>query len=93
MTSVRKDGTDALMSQKIQKLQEQKILSDQMHTLLNKSGGLLEGNKLARKSLQAAIAVSKQPGYFHYYTPTNEVLEIENNKILNALARKISSID
>lgn len=47
---------------KIQKIKEQKDLSDRMNDLLTKHGGLNESSRLARKNLQAAIAVAKQPG-------------------------------
>jgi hypothetical protein len=54
-------------------LKEQKLLSDQMNELLTKNGGLNEGSKLVVKNLNAAIAVSKRPGYFHYYSPPDEL--------------------
>ena len=80
----------ALYAQKIQKLEEQKLLSDQMNGNLKK---LEEGSRLARKNLNAAIAVAQQPGYFSYYQPTDEVRELEQSKTLNMLARKISKVN
>ena len=45
------------------------------------------------KSIQAAIAVSKQPGYFDYYVAPEDVKEIERKKILNSLAREVGQIN
>lgn len=75
---------------KIQKLQEQKHLSDQMNNILTKSGGLNENNKKALRNLNAAIAVAKKPGYFTYHTAAIEIKEIEDNKVLNTLVRGIA---
>lgn len=58
---------DQLYAVKFQKIKEQKALSDRMSDLLSKSGGLNESSKMALKNLQAAITVSKRPGYFEYY--------------------------
>lgn len=58
---------DHLYTMKFQKIKEQKALSDRMHDMLSKSGGLNESSKMALKNLQAAITVSKRPGYFDYY--------------------------
>jgi hypothetical protein len=55
---------DKLYELKIQKIKEQKELSDAMNETLTKHGGLNENSKMTRKSLQAAIAVAKQPGLF-----------------------------
>lgn len=79
----------ALYAHKLQKLEEQKLLSDQMNENLQK---LEQGSRLARKNLNAAIAVAQQPGYFTYYQPTDEVRELEQSKALNGLARKISKV-
>ena len=64
---------DQLLSMKFQKIKEQKLLSDRMHDLLSKPGGLNESTKMSMKSLQAAIAVAKQPGYFEYYGKLKDV--------------------
>ena len=79
-----------LYANKLVKLQEQKRLSDQMNTMLTKTGGLNENNKKALRNLNAAISVSKKPGYFSYHTASNEVKEIEDNRVLNTVARSIS---
>lgn len=91
MTSKERDSALAgLYAQKLQKLEEQKVLSDQMNQKLKK---LEEGSRLSRKNLQAAIAVAQQPGYFTYYAPTDEVRELEQSKFINGLARKISKVN
>jgi hypothetical protein len=51
-----------LVDLKVAKVHEQKVLSQQMNEYLTKPGGLNEHAKLTRKNLQAAIAVSNQPG-------------------------------
>ena len=81
-----------LYEQKVLKLNEQKLLSDHMNHLLTRSGGLNENNKIIQKNLLAAIAVSKQPGYFDYYEPSTDIKEIEKNKILNNLVRNLNKI-
>ena len=62
--ATKKDSSsvDKLYELKIQKIKEQKELADKMNDTLTKRGGLNESSKLTRKSLQAAIAVAKQPG-------------------------------
>jgi len=79
----------ALYSQKVSKIAEQKALSDKMIEILH---SLNDSSKLTRKSLLAAIAVSKQPGYFEYYTPPEEVKNAEEGKTLNKLARQVSKV-
>mmetsp|Transcript_5370 Transcript_5370/g.5503 ORF Transcript_5370/g.5503 Transcript_5370/m.5503 type:complete len:180 (+) Transcript_5370:126-665(+) len=83
-------GLSVLYTKKIQKLQEQKNFSDQMHMLLTKKGGLNENNKQAQRNLNMAIAVSKKPGYFHYHAAADDIQEIEHNKVLATLARSIA---
>jgi hypothetical protein len=78
-------GLSVLYTKKIQKLQEQKNFSDQMHMLLTKKGGLNENNKQAQRNLNMAIAVSKKPGYFHYHAAADDIQEIEHNKVLATL--------
>lgn len=81
-----------LYEQKVLKLNEQKLLSDHMNDLLTRSGGLNENTKIIQKNLLAAIAVSKQPGYFDYYEPSTDIKDIEKNKILNNLVRNLNKI-
>ena len=51
-----------LYRQKVQKLAEQKALSDKMNEILTKKGGLNESSLNAKRNLLAAIAVSTQAG-------------------------------
>ena len=53
---------DDLYKQKMMKLQEQKVLSDQMNSYLTKKGGLNDASCLKKRNLTAAIAVSNQSG-------------------------------
>jgi flagellar motility protein MotE (MotC chaperone) len=79
-----------LYEMKFVKLKEQKDVSDKMHEL---SGILQESTQKARKNLQAAIAVSKQPGYFEYYAAPSAVEEIEKDKTLAKLARVVQRLN
>jgi hypothetical protein len=81
---------DALYAAKLSKLAEQKALSDTMADMLKHCNA---GSKLACKNLKAAIAVSKKPGVFEYYQPTDEIKNIESNKSLGGLAKRISQVN
>jgi hypothetical protein len=92
MSSGGPEALRLLYEQKVQKLNEQKLLSDRMNDLLTRSGGLNENSKMIQKNLSAAIAVSKQPGYFDYYQPSSEIQDIEKNKILNSLVKNLNRV-
>ena len=81
---------DAMYAAKLVKLEEQKKLSDDMNAMLSKH--LNPGSKLSCKNLQAAIAVSKKAGKFEYYQASPDVVEIEANKSLNGLAKRIAGV-
>lgn len=55
--STTKGSLDSLYTLKFQKINEQKVLSDRMHDILSKSGGLNESSQKALKNLNAAITV------------------------------------
>jgi hypothetical protein len=82
----------ALYDQKTRKLEEQKMVSDEMNAILTKQGGLNENSRLATKNLVAAISVSQKPGYFAYHKTPQEVKEIEDTRVLNKLARRIQKL-
>lgn len=63
--------------------------SVQMNAMLK---SLNAGSNLSRKNLVAAIAASKSPGNFPYYAPTEEIRNIESNKSLNVLARRVAKV-
>ena len=42
--------------------------------------------------MKAAIAVAKQPGYFEYYHPSDEVRECESGKTLNKLVKSLDKV-
>lgn len=75
---------------KLQKIVEQKQLSDTMSEHLKL---LNDGCKLSRMNLKAAIAVSKQSGYFEYYDASDEVKSIESGKLLNSLTRRVQKVN
>ena len=81
---------DAMYAAKLVKLEEQKALSNQMNEMLKSH--LNPGSKLAIKNLKTAIAVSKKPGHFEYYQPSPDVVNIETNKSLNGLAKRIAGV-
>ncbi|KAJ1454717.1 hypothetical protein M885DRAFT_521304 [Pelagophyceae sp. CCMP2097] len=74
------------------KLSEQKALSDQLHSLLTKSGGLIESSSLTCKNLQVAVAVSKRPGFFEYYVPNEYVKRVIRTDECGALVRKMQRV-
>jgi hypothetical protein len=80
----------ALYDQKLQKLAEQKQYSTTMNDLLVKH--MNPSSKEQKRNLTAAIATSKQPGYFEYYVPSDEVKQAEQQKVLNQMARKIAKV-
>ena len=84
------ENLDSMYAAKLAKLEEQKALSDQMNEMLRSH--LNPGSKLATKNLKAAIAVSKKPGNFEYYQPSPDVVNIETNKSLNGLAKRIAGV-
>ncbi|CAE7545988.1 unnamed protein product [Symbiodinium microadriaticum] len=92
MANPQAGGLTALYERKVQKLNEQKALSDRMNELLTKKGGLNDNSKNVRKNLSAAIAVAKQPGYFEYYETPSEVREIEDSKILSSLVKSLGKV-
>ncbi len=57
---------EELYAQKIRKLSEQKVFSDQMNDILCGKNGLNESSNLMRKNLKAAIAASQKPGCNKY---------------------------
>ncbi len=81
-----------LYNLKLAKMSEQQALSKQMNEMLCKPGGLNENTKISIKNLQAAIAVSKTPGYFEYHHTPEELQQIEERKNLNALARSVQKV-
>lgn len=83
---------DHLYNQKLQKLKEQKNLSDQMNELLTKSGGFNDSQRMTIKSINAAIAVAKQPGYFEYYETPHTIKTAEQNNVLNNIVKNIEKV-
>ncbi len=77
---------DSLYDLKAQKLKEQKALSDNASSILEK---LNESSRQCRKNLVVAVAISRQPGYLEYYQPPEEIKAIENERVLNKLASQI----
>lgn len=67
---------DELTAAKLGKLEEQKRVADQLRDVLTKDGGLVETSDRLCKNLQAAVAVSKRPGFFEYYQPSDEVQRV-----------------
>ena len=86
------DALAQLYKLKLDKCAEQKTLCKQMNDILCKPGGLNENTKLSMKNISAAIAVSKNPGYFEYHTTPEELHNIEERKVLNNLARSVQRV-
>ena len=85
-------GLAGLYEQKTRKLEEQKLVSEELNHHLTREGGLNENSRLARKNLVAAISVSQKPGYFEYHSTPSDVKEVEDTKVLNKLARRIEKL-
>lgn len=83
---------DQLYAAKLRKLEEQKKISDEMNDILSKVGGLNESSRLSMKNLNAAIAVSKKPGYFDYYVASDDIKRTEEKRVLNGLARSVQKV-
>jgi hypothetical protein len=81
---------EALTALKISKLAEQKELSDRMSKILH--GSMIPSQSMNNKNLVAAIAMSKKPGFFEYYQPSDEVKEFERDKVLSKLTRQIGKL-
>jgi hypothetical protein len=79
-----------LTTMKLQKLEEQKKLADEMNGILRKH--LIEESKLATKNLKAAIAASKSPGFFEYHQSSEEVKKMESEKVMATYSRSISKV-
>ena len=79
-----------LYEQKLVKLGEQRALSDEMNKLLTTH--LNPAQREVQRNLTAAIATSKQPGYFQYYVKSDEVKQAESQKVLNGLTRRIAKV-
>ena len=80
-----------LTALKIQKLQEQKALSDKMSQLLHEK--MIPNQTLNNKNLIAAVAVSKKPGFFEYHHTPDDIKTAEQEKVLNKLARQIGKLN
>ena len=80
---------DGLYKQKFTKLQEQKALSDKMNEILGKFNA---SSVESKRNLVAAIAVSQQSGYHEFYEAPREVKELEDQRVLNKLARGVQKI-
>eukprot|EP01038_Epipyxis_sp_PR26KG_P008080 gene8080-10947_t len=92
MSGETNKSLDQLYNLKLQKLKEQKRLSDEMNDILSKDGGLNESVRLSVKNLHAAIAVSRKPGYFEFYQPPDDIKQTEDKKVLNNYARLIQRV-
>jgi hypothetical protein len=79
-----------LTASKLQKLQEQRELSDKLNTVLTKEGGLIQSAQQTCKNLEVAVAVSKRPGFFEYYQPSEEVKRVYQTNECNNLVRRIA---
>jgi len=79
-----------LLAAKVKKLEQQRAQSDDLHTLLTSKGGLNESQFLTCKNLKAAVAVSKQAGFFEYHKHSAEVQRAYDRKECNQLVKKIA---
>ena len=80
---------DRLEEARLRKLEEQREASNHLNELLTKEGGLIHSQRLTCKNLEAAVAVSRQPGYFEYYDPPAEVKRVYRTGECGVLVRRI----
>mmetsp|Transcript_8293 Transcript_8293/g.8451 ORF Transcript_8293/g.8451 Transcript_8293/m.8451 type:complete len:204 (-) Transcript_8293:248-859(-) len=80
-------GDSPFMAARLQKMNEQRIVSKRMHETLER---LNNDSDIARKNVKAAIAVARQPGYFEYHQAPPDI--VEKAKILPQYTRNISKL-
>lgn len=54
--------------------------------------GLRENTRMTMKNLEVAVVSSRQPGYFHYHTASEEVRRIERENLLAKKLKEISDL-
>ena len=79
-----------LTAAKLRKLEEQKEQSDRLNDILCRDGGLIDSQHQTCKNLVAAVAVSKQPGFFEYYQHNDQVRRVYETNECGALVKRIA---
>ncbi|GBG34932.1 Hypothetical Protein FCC1311_111552 [Hondaea fermentalgiana] len=93
------DRMDALLEKKRALLAEQAAVAREFnHWLTAKSDdpnedGALENSRKTTKNLEAAIAQSRNPGYFQYHRRSRRVRRMEKGNELAKLAARISRLE
>lgn len=74
-------------------LRQQAEVSREANRLLtDPDSGMVESSRRVTKSLDAAIARSRQPGYFRYAQPPPAVQEAERKRVLSRKAEAIAAL-
>ena len=81
---------EGLLHKKLRTLEQQRAQSDDLNALLTREGGLNESQYMTCKNLKAAVAVSKQPGFFEYHKHSAEVQRAYDRKTCNQMVKKIA---
>ena len=81
---------EGLLHKKLRTLEQQRAQSDDLNALLTREGGLHESQHMTCKNLKAAVAVSKQPGFFEYHKHSAEVQRAYDRKTCNQMVKKIA---
>ena len=81
---------EGLLHKKLRTLEQQRAQSDDLNALLTREGGLNESQYMPCKNLKAAVAVSKQPGFFEYHKHSAEVPRAYDRKTCNQMVKKIA---
>ena len=81
---------EGLLHKKLRTLEQQRAQSDDLNALLTREGGLNESQYMTCKNLKAAVAVSKQPGFFEYHKHSTEVQRAYDRKTCNQMVKKIA---
>lgn len=91
MSSSRNEELE-LSAVKMKKLREQAELSDTLNQILTRENGMIQSSQQTCKNLEVAVAVSKRPGFFEYYTAPDDVVAAHNRGDLGQLAKKIGRV-
>jgi ribosomal protein S24E len=74
------------------KMKEQQEVAKKLSKCLDADDGLVDNSKKVIKNLDAAIVASKQPGYFKYYQPSDNVKKLEERKEVDRLQKRMKNL-
>jgi hypothetical protein len=81
-----------LQQKRAAKVEEQRLVAENMSSMLRKPQGLIENNARACRNLDVAITKSKSPGVFAYHKAPSSIARAEKNNDMGSMNGKITSI-